>query len=311
VEVGPGIGVLTRELTKRVKKVTAIEIDPRFPRLLKQFATGKAELDIQLANALHTPMPLEPYKVVANIPYHITSPLLRHVFLESERTPTSMTLLIQKEVAEKICDQKHAGLLTITVALFGTPSVMLHVPKQCFIPPPEVESAVLHIECFSKPLADPPTIDAVLRLAKTAFGQKRKMLSNSLGQNPSGIERMKKAGIDPMRRPETLSIEEWITLAKVDVPEQKRTAEKPPRKAWKESLKKKHDDYKKKERLQPETHTRLARKRKKEEKKNKQPLHMTHVEGTQTADDDARKKKQREGKKNSKQAEKKEKKQEN
>lgn len=245
VEIGPGIGVLTQYLLSLAGHVTVIELDTRFEPILKKFVRpvegSEKKLTFIQGNALEVPMPEKPYKIVANIPYHITSPLLRHVFLESTRSPTSMTLLIQKEVAEKICDRNHAGLLTITVALFGTPNLMLQVPKQCFLPPPEVESAVLHIECFAKPIADATTIDAVLRLAKAAFGQKRKMLSNSLGQSPSGKERMQKAGIDPMRRPETLSVDEWIALAKVDVPEEKRTTQKAPRKAWKEAMLKKRN----------------------------------------------------------------------
>lgn len=215
VEIGPGIGILTRELLKDAKTVTAIELDARMIPVLTQFVgpTLKPKLKIIEGNALRVPLPTEPYKIVANIPYHITSPLLRHAFLQSPLRPTTMTLLIQREVAEKICDKESAGMLTILVGLFGEPSVETIVPPSAFLPPPEVDSAVLHIRCFPKPLADPGTIDEVFRLTKIAFGQKRKMLRNSLGSLPEGPAIMETASIAPTRRPETLSIDEWIALA--------------------------------------------------------------------------------------------------
>ncbi len=218
VEIGPGIGVLTAELLARAKTVTAIELDQRMLPLLQTYvkdACGTTEgLTIIQGNALHVPLPKTPYKVVANIPYHITSPLLRHLFLESEVQPTSLTLLIQKEVAETICDAENAGILTIVVGLFGTPRIVCKVPAASFLPPPKVESAVLHIDSFAAPLADAQTIDEILRLTKVGFGQKRKMLRNSLGSLPDGPARMAKAGIDLTRRPQTLSVREWIALAK-------------------------------------------------------------------------------------------------
>ena len=216
VEIGPGIGVLTKELLNKAKKITAIEIDENLIPLLNAY-TGYLMLEhghvIANENALHVTMPKEPYKIVANIPYHITSPLLRHVFLESETPPTSMTLLIQKEVAEKICDPKDAGLLTILVGLFGKPHIVTTVPPQAFFPPPKVHSAVLHIDCFSEAKVPPNTIKEIFRLTKAAFSQKRKMISNTIGAFPGGMERLKCAQIDPKRRPQTLSVDEWIHLA--------------------------------------------------------------------------------------------------
>ncbi len=214
IEVGPGIGILTRELTKRVRKVTAIEIDERFVGILKLFAVGHGELEVILGNALHTPMPTEPYKVVANIPYHITSPLLTHLLLESPRRPTSMTLLIQREVAENICSKESVSMLTILTRLFGMPSLIRLVAKEAFLPPPQVDSAVLHIECFPEPKTDLPAIERILKLAKLCFTQKRKMLSNTMGQMPGGTEAMTTTTIDPKRRPQTLTIDEWIALDK-------------------------------------------------------------------------------------------------
>lgn len=220
VEIGPGIGVLTVELLKRAAKVTAIELDERMIPLLESFIrtneqTNKRKNDLTIinANALHTPMPEEQYKVVANIPYHITSPLLRHVFLESSVHPDSLTLLIQREVAEKICDKQDRGLLTILVGLFGKPRIIRTVPPECFLPPPAVDSAILQIDCFDHPLADPETIDEVFRLVKIAFSKKRKMLRNTFGPFHDLMERLSSLGIDEKRRPQTLNVNEWIALA--------------------------------------------------------------------------------------------------
>lgn len=214
VEIGPGIGVLTRELLKSAGEVIAIELDDRMIPLLREFTEENRRLCVVEGNALHIAMPQTPYKVVANIPYHITSPLLRHLFLESQKTPASLTLLIQREVAERICDTKDAGMLTILVGLFGTPTMVTRVPPEAFLPPPKVHSAVLHIACFDEPLADRQIVERLFKLTKAAFGQKRKMLRNTLGAFHGGIERLTGLGIAPTRRPQTLSVQEWIALAR-------------------------------------------------------------------------------------------------
>jgi len=221
VEIGPGIGVLTRELLKCAGAVTAIELDARLIPLLKEFTAPLLTSHFLLlnANALTTALPSTPYKIVANIPYHITSPLLRHAFLESALPPTTMTLLIQREVAEKICSQKDRGMLTILVQLFGDPHIVRHVPAASFLPPPKVESSVLHINCFDEPKAPPRVLGEMFRLTKIGFGQKRKMLSNTIGALPEGDTMLKKANIDPQRRPQTLSVEEWVQLSECSVEE--------------------------------------------------------------------------------------------
>jgi len=213
VEIGAGIGILTKELTRNAQKVTAIELDRRFIDLLKEFTENPPNLNIVEGNALQVAFPETPYKIVANIPYHITSPLLRHAFLESMIHPQSMTLLIQREVAEKICDTKDHGLLTILVTLFGTPRIICSVPPEAFLPPPKVDSAVLHIDCFELARTDPETLEEIFRLTKLAFSKKRKMLRNTIGEMERGMERLKGADIDPTRRPQTLNIDEWIKLA--------------------------------------------------------------------------------------------------
>lgn len=217
LEIGAGIGILTLELLRKTPNVQTIEIDDKLIPLLRAYLKKNGENkkpDIIHSNALHVPFPQTPYKIVANIPYHITSPLLRHAFLEGSQPPTSLTLLIQREVAENICDTENAGMLTIIVALFGTPRIVTMVPPGCFLPPPKVDSAVLHIDCFSTPKTDVATMEQLFKLTKLAFGQKRKMLRNTFGTLPRGLEILEQSAIDPTRRPQTLSIDEWITLAK-------------------------------------------------------------------------------------------------
>ena len=229
VEIGPGIGVLTSELLMYAGEVTTIELDDRMIPLMKDFLPARSEqrsggppkskrvtekFTVVHGNALQVDFPQTPYKIVANIPYHITSPLLRHAYLESATAPIAMTLLIQREVAEKICDEKHAGILTIMVKLFGEPELICTVPPSAFMPPPAVDSAVLRIISREKPLADRPTIDAILKFLKIAFAGKRKMLRNTLGHLDNGMELLAKAGIDPTRRPETLSVQEWMEFVR-------------------------------------------------------------------------------------------------
>lgn len=216
VEIGPGIGVLTKLLLEQAAKVTAIELDERFLPLIQEFTgekSGAGRLEIINQNALHTPLPEEPYKIIANIPYHITSPLLRHAFLESKSAPTSLTLLIQKEVAERICSKKDASLLSIVVSLFGTPRYIETVPPKAFLPPPKVDSAVLRIDCFDEAIASKEVIEQVLKLTKIGFSMKRKMLRNSFGTFPEGLELLSSQGIDETLRPQQLSIQQWIALA--------------------------------------------------------------------------------------------------
>ncbi len=214
VEIGPGIGILTKELLKRVGHVTAIEIDARFPPLLKSYVGDASKLTIITGNALQERVPEETFKVVANIPYHITSPLLHRFFLENPVLPTSMTLLIQREVAENIASKGSDSILTVLTHLFGTPKLLRLVPPGAFIPPPAVDSAVLHIDCHKEPIVPKEKVHKILGVAKLAMSKRRKMLSNTIGTLPNGDEAMAKANIDPKRRPQTLSIQEWIGLEK-------------------------------------------------------------------------------------------------
>jgi len=202
IEVGPGLGVLTNELLQKAKKVTSIELDKKLiPVLQENFATSK-NFDLINEDALKFTPPHTTYKVIANIPYNITSPLISH-FLQNKNKPISLTLLIQKEVAEKIIDKKQS-ILSLQVKLFAEAKLIKKVSKNCFYPAPKIDSAIIHLKTHNKYSQEEAI--KILTLAKKAFSQKRKKLSTTIGSE------IKESPIDLNRRPETLSIEEWKSL---------------------------------------------------------------------------------------------------
>jgi 16S rRNA (adenine1518-N6/adenine1519-N6)-dimethyltransferase len=158
------------------------------------------------------------YVVVANIPYYITSPLIRHL-LEARLRPARLTLTVQQEVAERItAEAGEMSLLALSVQVYGRPGIAARIPAGAFYPSPQVDSAVVRVEIFAEPLFPPPVLETVFRLAKAGFSQKRKMLRNSLAAGmhmaPAQAEvLLTTAGIEPTRRAETLSLEEWGQLA--------------------------------------------------------------------------------------------------
>ena len=228
IEVGPGTGFLTEKLVQIANHVTSVELDKDMVGILEeQFKfTENLEVvneDILDYNPRRRDVDVSPaglgYKVVANIPYYITSPLLKH-FLQSDNRPSLMVVLVQKEVAEKICGITGKSLITIETQLFGRPEIVDIVPSKSFYPAPKVNSAILKIEVFDKPLIPSEKLKDFLRIVKFGFSQKRKMLSNSLGaglhMKPAEVrEIMEKAGIKPDVRAEDLEIGDWERLMKV------------------------------------------------------------------------------------------------
>lgn len=222
IEVGPGLGVLTRELAQRVGRVIAIELDDNLAASLKE-RLPSPNLTIVNGNVLH----YEPsgvvgdakYKVVANLPYNITSPVLRH-FLEASARPELIVVMVQKEVARAIAaGQGERSLLSIGIQFYGKPSIIGYVPASAFFPPPEVDSAILRIDVYPHPPIDVGDVKGFFALVRAGFAAPRKHLANSLAQG-LGVERGKvqtmlaKAGIDPTHRAETLTLEEWGELWK-------------------------------------------------------------------------------------------------
>lgn len=222
LEIGPGLGSLTRYLAAAAQKVVAIELDDRlFPPLEAVIAPYR---NIQLVQA--DILDIEPgelieqqdYLVVANIPYYITSALIRHL-LESSPRPRRIVLTIQKEVAERICaGPGDLSTLALSVQVYGQPHVAAHIPSGAFFPAPKVDSSVLVIDIFSAPRVDKELLDIFFQLIKAGFSQKRKKLRNSISagirQTPAETEKLLRAvDIDPQRRAETLSLDEWGKLS--------------------------------------------------------------------------------------------------
>jgi 16S rRNA (adenine1518-N6/adenine1519-N6)-dimethyltransferase len=219
LEIGPGLGSLTRYLALAARSVTAVELDRNlFPALKKILAPYKNVrlvqgdiLDLDPADLVDAP----DYVVVANIPYYITSAVIRHL-LESDPRPRRIVLTVQKEVAARVCALPgDLSLLALSVQVYGQPSIAAHVPAEAFHPAPKVDSAVVKIEIYAEPVIPSARLETFFRLAKAGFGQKRKTLRNSLGAllGREGAESLlAAAGIDPMRRAETLSLEEWGKL---------------------------------------------------------------------------------------------------
>lgn len=217
VEIGPGPGRMTVMLAGCVKKVIAIELDRQLYERLTGELSGYGNIDLVHGDALKFPYEtLGEFKVVANIPYYITTPILFKLLEHRDRL-RSITVTIQKEVAERIAAKpggKEYGVLSLMIQYYGNPHFEFTIPGGAFRPVPKVDSAVLHIELYDKPAVSVRDEGFFFRVIKTAFSQRRKMLANSLKPVCDDIkEKLFLAGIEPTRRPETLSIEEFARLA--------------------------------------------------------------------------------------------------
>jgi 16S rRNA (adenine1518-N6/adenine1519-N6)-dimethyltransferase len=217
VEIGPGPGKLTRMLCERVRKVIAIELDERLYARLKTELAGYGNLELIHGDALEYPYETLPeFTVVANIPYYITTPIIFRL-LTSKKNIRSMTLTVQKEVAERIVATpggKDYGVLSLMVQYYAVPVFQFMIPKEAFRPVPKVDSAVIRMQILERPPVDVRDEKMFFRIIRTAFSQRRKMLSNSLRSIRSDTkEWLTEAGIDPNRRPETLSIQEFARLS--------------------------------------------------------------------------------------------------
>lgn len=219
VEIGPGLGTLTRLLSEHAKRVIAIEVDRRLVERLRDELSQRGNIEIINADALKFPYDTikERFKVVSNIPYNITTPLIFRL-LEYREKIISMTLLLQKEVAKRISaspDSKDYGILSISTQLYTRPRIMFFVPKKVFSPPPDVDSALVHFEVSPSPFFDLKNEKLFMRIVKKAFSQRRKTIMNSLKEFKNIKIALQKADINPMSRPETLSIKDFIRLTDV------------------------------------------------------------------------------------------------
>ncbi len=224
LEIGAGLGNLTRLLAVQARSVIAVELDrkllPSLAVLTQPFTNvqvvNKDILSLSLGDFFTEPG----YMVIANIPYYITSAVIRHL-LEASVKPGRIILTIQQEVAERILGQdEKMSLLSLSVQIYGTASIIHHIPASCFYPPPNVDSSVLQIEVDPEARLSQSEVSKLFQLAHAAFNQKRKMLRNSLkpvlGEMPDRVwEAIADEGIDLSRRPESLSLDAWISLTKV------------------------------------------------------------------------------------------------
>ncbi|MCL4509048.1 MAG: 16S rRNA (adenine(1518)-N(6)/adenine(1519)-N(6))-dimethyltransferase RsmA [Chloroflexi bacterium] len=221
IEVGPGPGFLTKRLAARAGRVVAVEIDRGMIGVLADLRRSYPNLSVVEANILSmAPEDIVgdgAYKVVANLPYYITSAAIRH-FLEAKAPPTVLSLLVQREVAERICAKPgDTSLLTLSVQLYAEPRIVLRIGADSFFPAPQVESALLLLEVRPAPVVPPELISTFFRLAQAGFNDRRKQLHNALRINlhltTSQVDvLLGRAAIDGIRRAETLALDEWRRL---------------------------------------------------------------------------------------------------
>jgi 16S rRNA (adenine1518-N6/adenine1519-N6)-dimethyltransferase len=219
VEIGPGHGRMTKLLAENAKKVIAIELDKSLFDRLKTEIDDYKNIELINGNALYYDYEaLPPFKVVANIPYNITTPLIFRL-IESRKNLESMTLTIQKEVAKRIVagpGTKDYGALSIMIQYYTVPTVKFLIPKGAFRPVPKVDSAVIHIKILQTPSVIVKDEKLFFKIIKTAFTKRRKTMLNAIRTLSEDInEKLKLANIDPKRRPETLSIQEFAKLSDI------------------------------------------------------------------------------------------------
>ncbi len=233
IEVGPGLGIMTRELAARAGTVIAIELDNKLAAALSEMLAplencvivnedvlGTDPLALLKGQPPHVPPELRSYKVVANLPYYITAPVLRH-FLEASLKPRVMVVMVQQEVAEAITAAPgQRSLLSNSVQFYGSPRIVATVPAAAFYPAPEVDSAVVRIDVYDKPPVDVDDADEFFRLVRAGFHAARKQAVNSLAvglglPKEEVLALLKRAGIDPKRRAETFTLAEWAGLLRV------------------------------------------------------------------------------------------------
>lgn len=228
LEIGPGFGVLTQELSKHAKKVVSIEIDERLNDVLDYTLAECENVKIINADVMKTDLPKliadefgnERISVAANLPYYITTPIIT-MLLEQKLAINNIVIMIQKEVAQRLNAQpgtKDYGAITLLCRYYTEPEIITTVPAGLFVPPPKVDSAVLKLRILDEPAVKVKDEAVFFKTVKAAFAQRRKTLLNCLAQafpmsKPELTDLMEGIGIAPSRRGETLSIEEFAKLA--------------------------------------------------------------------------------------------------
>lgn len=226
LEVGPGVGSLTRHLAAAAGRVVAVELDQALLPALQDVLKPYPNVEIisgdilRLPPSAFIPHAKRSYKVVANIPYNITSALLRQL-LEVQPAPSLVTLTVQLEVAQRLCAEPgDLSLLAVSVQFYGAPRLVARIPAGAFYPRPEVDSAIVRLDVFPEPVVAVKDTGQFFQIVKAGFSQKRKQLRNSLSaglrlEASEVDEWLAQAGVDSKRRAETLTLEEWGALARL------------------------------------------------------------------------------------------------
>jgi 16S rRNA (adenine1518-N6/adenine1519-N6)-dimethyltransferase len=235
IEIGPGIGALTEQLAKNCKKVVAFEIDQRLLPILKDTLSAYDNIQIihedilkaEVAKVIEEEFTdqVEDLHVVANLPYYVTTPIIMKL-LEEHLPLASITVMLQKEVADRMAaapGTKEYGSLSIAVQYYTTAEVAMIVPKTVFVPQPNVDSAVIHLTVRDRPAVEVDDEAFFFEITRASFAQRRKtILNNLVSYLPEGkakkeliLKGLEKAGIDPIRRGETLSLQEFADLSNV------------------------------------------------------------------------------------------------
>ncbi|MBK8024290.1 MAG: 16S rRNA (adenine(1518)-N(6)/adenine(1519)-N(6))-dimethyltransferase RsmA [Chloroflexi bacterium] len=228
LEIGPGTGAMTTRLARAAGRVIAVEIDSRLEPVLWQVLAAERLTNVQIliADILQVDVPNlmgdEPFVVVANLPYYITSAILRHL-LEAPRRPRRLVLMVQLEVAERLtATPGDMSLLAVSAQFYARPQLVGRLKPTVFWPRPDVDSAVVRLDTYDAPPVDVPSTEIFFRVVRAGFAQKRKQLKNAFAEgvglrHTDAAVMLELAAIDPKRRAETLSLEEWAALARAYV----------------------------------------------------------------------------------------------
>jgi 16S rRNA (adenine1518-N6/adenine1519-N6)-dimethyltransferase len=227
LEIGSGIGTLTQELAKRVKKVIAVEKDKKMIEILKETLKDFKNAEViqdDILKIKNLKLKIKNYRVVANLPYYIVSPVIRR-FLESDRPPKEMILMVQKEVAQRICAKPpDMSILAVSVQFYAKPEILFYVSKNSFWPRPKVDGAVIKITpnsplVFSTIVENTSTKNLFFKIVRAGFSQPRKQIANNLSKvlklDKEKIKYwLKRNNISYSQRAETLAIKDWLKLTK-------------------------------------------------------------------------------------------------
>lgn len=222
LEIGPGTGILTRELAKKAKKVIAVEKDPKMVEILKETLVGINNVEIVNQDILKfdTKYKIQntKYKVIGNLPFYLTSPVIRKFLEVVEVKPIQLVFMVQKEVGQRIAARPpKMSILAVSVQVYAKPEIISYIRKSSFWPKPKVDSAIIRITPSKRVYRF--NLNSFFLLVKAGFSHPRKQLINNLSKSlklsraevESGLE---KNGINPFQRAETLTVEDWLNLTK-------------------------------------------------------------------------------------------------